>query len=99
MIKYSIYNSNKLLFIIPFTLVFLLGCSCTPTPTPDIKVEGIQPIWGTKLNNGSGIYNSGIAMPIYDGNIIFHSTYFSGFINDDIEEDNRIHSLDMETGT
>jgi len=86
------------LFIIPFTLVFLLGCSCTPTPTPDIKVEGIQPIWGTKLNNGSGIYNSGIAMPIYDGNIIFHSTYFSGFINDDIEEDNRIHSLDMETG-
>jgi len=94
---HSIWVSNKCVFILLFTLLFLLGCSCTPIIPPD--VQGIKPIWGTKLNNEAGIYNDGlIGLPMYDGKIIFHSTYFSGLINDAFEEDNRIHALDMETG-
>jgi outer membrane protein assembly factor BamB len=87
--------SSKLISFI--FLVILLGCSCTPTPIPE--VEGIKPIWGTKLTGKAGIYNDGlIGLPIYNGKIMFHSTYFTGIINDNFEEDNRIHSLDMETG-
>jgi len=86
MMQYSKYY-NLIVFIL------LLGCSCTPIITP--QVEGIKPVWSTKLPGEAGIYNDGlIGLPLYDGKIIFHSTYFTNFE----EEDNRIHALDVETG-
>ena len=88
MVRFSIYASKILV------VFMLLGCSCTPTPVPAIKVEGIQPLWATKLNDGSGIFNRGLGMPIFDGKILYHSTYFTNLEG----EDNRIHALDMVTG-
>jgi len=89
--------SNNCVLIFLFSILFLLGCSCTPTPIPE--VEGIKPIWETELPGKAGIYNDGlIGFPKYENNLIFHSTYFTGIINNDFQEDNRIHSLDMETG-
>ena len=62
-------------------------------------MEGIKPIWDTKLPGKAGVYNDGlIGMAAYENKLIFHSTYFTSIINDVFEEDNRIHSLDMETG-
>lgn len=99
MVMHSDCNSNKYLFIIPFILLFLLGCSCTPTTQPEVEFEGIKPVWATKLPGKAGTYNAGlIGMPVYEDKIIFHSAFFSGIINNDVEEDNRIHALDMETG-
>lgn len=87
--RFLIYSSKILV------VFFLLGCSCTPTPSPDIKVEGIQPIWSTKLPGKAGIYNYGlIGLPVFNGKILFHSTYFTNID----AEDNRVHALDMETG-
>jgi outer membrane protein assembly factor BamB len=89
MVRFLIYASKILV------LFLLLGCSCTPTPSPDIKVEGIQPVWSTKLLGKAGIYNYGlIGLPIFNGKILFHSTYFTNID----AEDNRIHALDMKTG-
>ena len=97
MIKHSIWVSNNCVFVFLFTLLFLLGCSCTPTPVPE--VEGIKPIWSTKLPGKAGTYNDGlIGLAAYNNKLIFHSTYFTGILNDVFEEDNRIHSLDMKTG-
>ncbi len=74
-------------------------CSCTPIPQPEVEIEGIKPIWETKLPGKAGIYNYGLkGLPIYEGKIMFHSTYFSDIISGDFEEDNRIHTLDMKTG-
>lgn len=75
-------------------VVFLfLGCNSTPTPTT--VIEGIKPIWSSRLPGKSGIYNDGlIGLPNFEGNIFFHSTYFTNAK----EEDNRIHALNMETG-
>lgn len=98
MVQYSNYNKpNKLLLIIPFVL-FMLGCSCTPTSIPE-EVEGIKPLWSTKLPGKAGVYNRGIiGFALFDGKAHFHSTYYTGIINDVFEEDNRIHALDIETG-
>lgn len=97
MITHSIWVNNKCVFILLFTSLFLLGCSCTPTPIPEI--EGIKPIWSTKLPGKAGTYNDGlIGLAPYNNKLIFHSTYFTGIFNDEFEEDNRIHSLDMNTG-
>ncbi len=93
MIQFSIYNKHNLLVL--FSMFLLLGCSCTPTPIPATEVEGIKPIWATKLPGKAGIYNDGlIGLPIYNGKIMFHSTYSTNLEN----EDNRVHALDMETG-
>ncbi len=90
---HSIWVSNKCALILLFTLLILLGCSCTPTSIPE--VEGIKPIWGTKLPGKAGVYNAGlIGLPTYDGSILFHSTYFTNLDG----EDNRIHALDLKTG-
>lgn len=90
MTRYLIYQISIL-----FIIFHLLGCSCTPIPQPSTEVDGIKPLWSTKLPGESGIYNDGlIGMPIFDGKILFHSTYFTN-IN---AEDNRIHALDIETG-
>ena len=95
MVMHSYYNSNNCLLNNIFLIFLFLGCSCTPTPSPNIKVEGIQPVWSTKLPGKAGIYNDGlIGLPIYDGKIMFHSTYSTNLEN----EDNRVHALDMETG-
>ena len=97
MVQYSnCSKSNKLLFVLPFVL-FLLGCSCTPTSIPEVK--GVNPIWSTKLPGKAGVYNRGIiGFALYNGKVHFHSTYFTGIVNDVFEEDNRIHALDKETG-
>ncbi len=85
------YNKHNLLVL--FSMFLLLGCSCTPTPIPE--VEGIKPIWATRLPGNAGIYDDGlIGLPIYNGKIMFHSTYSTNLEN----EDNRVHALDMETG-
>ena len=95
----KIFN-NKFYNDYSFLLIgFLLwGCSFTPI-IPQGTVEGIQPIWGTKLPGKAGNYNLGlVGLPIYNGNVLFHSTYFSSFSNNVMKEDNRIHGLDVETG-
>jgi len=79
--------------------ILIQGCTFTPYIPQQRTVEGIQPIWETKLPGKAGIYNLGlVGLPIYDGNVIFHSTYFSTFSNNVMKEDNRIHGLDVETG-
>lgn len=86
----------RILFIIG---ILTQGCTLTPYMPPQRTVEGIQPIWGTKLRGKAGIYNLGlVGLPIFDGNVIFHSTYFSSFSNKVMKEDNRIHGLDVITG-
>jgi len=88
-------NFNKKVLFIFFYTIFLLVCSCTPILQPPIEVDGIKPLWSTELPGKAGAYNDGlIGLPIYDGKILFHSTYFTN-IN---AEDNRIHALDIETG-
>lgn len=87
MVRFLIYASKIVVVFI------LLGCSCTPTPI--LEVEGIKPLWSTKLPGKAGIYNYGlIGLPAFNGKILFHSTYFTNIDG----EDNRIHALDMKTG-
>lgn len=75
--------------------VYLLGFGCTPIYQPEVEIEGVKPLWGTKLPGKAGIYNEGmIGLPIYNGRILFHSTYSLSLEN----EDNRIHALNMESG-
>jgi outer membrane protein assembly factor BamB len=95
------HNHFRLLHCLILFIIGILtqGCTFTPYVPQQLSVDGIQPIWGTKLPGKAGIYNLGlIGLPIYDGNVIFHSTYFSSFSNNVMKEDNRIHGLDVKTG-
>ena len=92
------FSKNRFLFVnlIFWGVVSLWGC--TNAPIPPWTVAGIQPLWSTKLP-GVGVANSGlIGLPIYNGNILFHSANFSRLVNGSYEEDNRINALDTITG-
>ncbi|MDD3079977.1 MAG: PQQ-binding-like beta-propeller repeat protein [Paludibacter sp.] len=90
MTKFLIYQISSV-----FVIFHLLGCSCTPISQLPNEVEGLKPLWCTELPGKAGAYNDGlIGLPIYDGKILFHSTYFTNID----AEDNRIHALDIENG-
>ncbi|MEA4975267.1 MAG: PQQ-binding-like beta-propeller repeat protein [Paludibacter sp.] len=88
----GVHSAGNYLFII--SLCCLISCGNISYPHQK-DVEGLKPIWSTRLPGKAGIYNDGlIGLPVYKDNIFFHSTIFTG----ENGEDNRIHALDLETG-
>lgn len=86
------HSAGNYLFFISLCCFFSCGNISYPDPK---KVEGPKPIWATRLPGKAGIYNDGlIGLPVYKGNIFFHSTIFTN----ENGEDNRIHALNLETG-
>lgn len=80
--------------LIIISLFVFVGCKNLAPQIQDIQNE-IQPEWECKLPGEAGIYNDGlIGLPVYENEIYFHSTYFTGPEG----EDNRIHAVDMGTG-
>ena len=93
-------RKTRFILVISSIVLLLSGCMIPPQPD-DIKVEGIQPKWATKIGK-AGIWNNGlVGLPIYNDMVLFHSTEFTtyqGNVFGDFEEDNRINALDINTG-
>jgi outer membrane protein assembly factor BamB len=72
----------------------ITGCGTDTPVNYNQEEDEHKPLWIQELPGEAGIYNDGlIGFPVYQNQVFFHSTYFTGK-----EEDNRIHALDMNTG-